>query len=124
MAPLPALSSLPRRRLIWPSASGTDHALIQETGAAAGHTIITQSADKIHGMAVLTETGTVTQVNTQSLEDGAGVNKVHFKSDGTAVGGQAGNTCRLVCIEKGKWVATVHASTSATVGAAVTILAN
>jgi len=103
---------------------GLQYNFVLETGATDAHTIITQSADKIHGMAVLMETATVTQCNTQVLEDGAGVDKVHFKSNSTARGGQAGNTCRLVCIEKGKWVATIHASTSATVGAAVTMLAN
>lgn len=103
---------------------GLQYDFVIETGAAAAHTIITQSADKIHGCAFLMEAGTKTACNAQVLEDGAGVDKVHFKSDGTAVGGQAGNTCRLVCIEKGKWVATVHATTSGTVAAAVTILAN
>ena len=103
---------------------GLQYNFVIETGANNAHTIITQSADKIHGTAFLLEAGTVTQCNAQVVEDGAGVDKVHFKADSTARGGQAGNTCRLVCIEKGKWVATVHATTSATVGAAVTMLAN
>lgn len=103
---------------------GLRYNFVIETGAAAAHTIITQTADKIHGCAFLTEAGTADQCNAQVVEDGAGVDKVHFKSDSTARGGGAGNTCTLICIEKAKWVATVHATTSGTIGGTLTILAD
>ena len=103
---------------------GLRYNFVIETGAAAAHTIITQTADKIHGCAFLTEAGTADQCNAQVAEDGAGFDKVHWKSDSTVRGGGAGNTCTLICIEAGKWVATVHQTTSAAVGAAVTALAN
>ena len=103
---------------------GMRYNFVIETGAAANHTIITASADKIHGCAYLTQAGTADSTNSQVLEDGSGVDKVHFKSDATTHGGGAGNTCVLICVEAGKWVATVHQTTSAAVGGAVTALAN
>ena len=106
------------------AAVGMRYDFVIETGAANGHTIITQSADKIHGCAYLLEAGTVTQCNAQVLEDGAGVDKVHWKSDSTTHGGGAGNTCTLICVEANKWVATVHQTTSGTVAGAITPLAN
>ena len=106
------------------AAVGMRYSFVIETGAAANHTIITQSADKIHGCAFLTQAGTADSVNSQVLEDGAGVDKVHWKSGATTHGGGAGNTCVLICVEANKWVATVHQTTSVAVGASVTALAN
>ena len=103
---------------------GLTYDFVIETGATNLHTIITQSSDKIHGSAFLMTAGTADQCNSQVVEDGAGLDKVHWKSDGTATGGGAGNTCKLTCVEAGKWVATVHATTSGTVAATITILAN
>jgi len=103
---------------------GLTYDFVIETGAAALHTIITQSSDKIHGSAFLMQAGTADQCNAQVVEDGAGVDKVHFKSDGTTTGGGAGNTCKLTCVETGKWVATVHATTSGAPGGTIAILAN
>jgi hypothetical protein len=108
-----------------PSATvGMRYNFLIETGAAANHTIITAAADKIHGCAYLTQAGTADSTNSQVIEDGSGVDKVHFKSDATTHGGGAGNTCVLVCVEAAKWVATVHQTTSAAVGATVTALAD
>jgi len=108
-----------------PSATvGLRYDFVIETGADANHTIITQSADKIHGRAYLLEAGTVTQCNAQSIEDGVGaVDKVHWKGDATTKGASAGDTCTLICVEAGKWVATVNQTTSGTIGGTLAILA-
>ena len=108
-----------------PSATvGLRFNFVIETGAAAGHTIITQSADKIHGCAYLMQAGTADACNSQVVEDGAGLDKVHWKSDSTTHGGGAGNTCQLICVEAGKWVATVHQTTSGAPGATLAVLAD
>ncbi len=88
------------------------------------HTIITQASDKIHGSVFLLGLGAQNKACGQVVEDGAGVDKVHWKSDGTTTGGGAGNTCKLTCVEAGKWVATVHATTSGTPAADAAMLAN
>jgi hypothetical protein len=106
------------------AAVGMRYDFVIETGAANGHTIITQTDDKIHGCAYLTQAGTADSTNAQVIEDGSGVNKVHWKSDSTTHGGGAGNTCTLICVEAAKWVATVHQTTSAAVGGSVAALAD
>jgi len=95
-----------------------------EKGADAAHTIISQSSDKIHGSYFLVKTGDKDKVSAQSVNHGSGVDKVHFQANGTATGGGAGSTCTLTCVEDGKWVATVHATTSGTPASSVTGLAN
>jgi hypothetical protein len=106
------------------AAVGMRYDFVIETGADANHTIITASADKIHGRAYLLEAGTVTQCNAQSIEDGGGVDKVHWKGDATTHGASAGDTCTLICVEATKWVATVNQTTSGTIGATLSVLAN
>ena len=103
---------------------GMNFSFVIEKSANNSHTIISQSSDKIHGSYIVIQSGTQNKTNAQSLDHGSGLNKVHFKSDGTAVGGQAGSTCELVCVEAGKWVCTAVVTTSGTPGAAITGIAN
>lgn len=103
---------------------GLRYDILIQKGADAAHTIISQSADKIHGSAIVGEHDTLGGCNSQFIAHGSGVDKVHWKADGTARGGSAGDTCSLVCVEEGKWTASIRQTTSATVAAAVTPLAN
>jgi hypothetical protein len=102
---------------------GLRYDFVIQKGAAAGHTIISASADKIHGSAIVGEHDTLGGCNSQTVAHGSGVDKVHWNSAGTAVGGSAGDTCTLICVEAGKWTASIRQTTSATVAAAVTPLA-
>tara|TARA_R110000824_G_C14854774_1_gene640512 strand:- start:117 stop:620 length:504 start_codon:yes stop_codon:yes gene_type:complete len=107
-----------------PSATvGLRYNFVIQKGANAAHTIISQAADKIHGSAIVGEHDTLGGCNSQFIADTSGVDKVHWKGDGTAVGGQAGDTCALICVEVGKWTASIRQTTSNTVAGAVTPLA-
>jgi len=102
---------------------GLQYDFVIAKGADAAHTIISATDDKIHGSVFLMQAGSADQCNAQVVDHGSGVDKVHLIANGTARGGAAGTTIRLVCAEKGKWCATIHATTSGVPGGSVTMLA-
>lgn len=103
---------------------GLRYNFVIQKGSNDAHTIITQTADKIHGSAIVGEHDTLGGCNSQFIGRSAGKDKVHFDGNGTAVGGQAGDTCTLICVEAGMWTASIRQTTSATVAGAVTPIAD
>ena len=103
---------------------GRRYSFIIYAGSNSNHTIITQTADKIHGKAFVAKSAAADSCNTQNVAKASGVDKVHWDGNATTHGGLAGDTCELICVEKGYWVANVLQSTTGTVGGTVAALAD
>tara|TARA_R110000824_G_scaffold109494_1_gene257122 strand:- start:879 stop:1391 length:513 start_codon:yes stop_codon:yes gene_type:complete len=95
-----------------PSATvGLKYTFIIQKASNDAHTIVTQTADKIYGMATLTRAGfAADKTSAQSVEKAgaAGIDAVHFDANVNAKGGGAGDKVELVCVEAGYWICTAH----------------
>ena len=109
-----------------PSATvGLRYNFLIKKGSGSAHTIITQTADKIYGRAILVKFGAADKCSAQQIEKlGSTVDKIHFKNDETTRGGRAGDVVELICVEAGFWLANVRQTTDANPAAAITVLAN
>ena len=83
-------------------------------GATASHNIVSQSSDKIYGKVVVTKAGSDDKNSAQVVLKGSAVDKVKLHKSTTTLGGDAGDTIELVCIDAGYWTCTASLVSSGT----------
>jgi len=81
---------------------GLNYTFMLIAGAAANHHILSQTADKFYGKAVVLST-TADQFLVQVVLKASGLNKVFMHKTGATSGGDAGDTVTVTCNEAGFW---------------------
>tara|TARA_R110000824_G_scaffold357053_3_gene544392 strand:- start:885 stop:1388 length:504 start_codon:yes stop_codon:yes gene_type:complete len=82
---------------------GSNFKFVLLAGAAAEHRIIAAGSDGIYGKAVVTGT-TADKISVQVILKGAAKESVTMHKTTTTLGGDAGDTVELSCVEAGYWV--------------------
>ena len=73
-------------------------------GSAHANRIVTQSADKFYGKAVVSRTGaTVDKIGGQTVIKASGVDNISLHSTTNTLGGNTGDVIELYCYEDGFW---------------------
>ena len=99
---------------------GLNFKFVLVAGATAAHNIVSQSNDKIYGKVVVTKAGNDDKNSTQVVAKASAVDKVKLHKSTASLGGDAGDTIELVCIDEGFWTCTASlVSTSTPSGTAV-----
>ena len=93
---------------------GLNFKVVLVAGATAAHNIVSQSSDKIYGKVVVTKAGSDDKNSTQVVLKGSAVDKVKLHKSTTTLGGDAGDTIELVCIDAGYWTCTASLVSSGT----------
>tara|TARA_R100000315_G_C5224948_1_gene136190 strand:+ start:257 stop:757 length:501 start_codon:yes stop_codon:yes gene_type:complete len=107
-----------------PSATvGLNFKFVLVAGAGAAHNIVSQSSDKIYGKVVVTKAAASDKNATQVVLKGAAVDKVKLHKSTTSLGGDAGDTIELVCIDAGYWTCTASLVSTGNPGSTA-VLAN
>lgn len=90
---------------------GLHYTFVLVAGAAADHNLVSQTADKFYGKAVVNST-TADQFLVQVVLKASALNKVFLHKTGADSGGDAGDTVVVTCVEEGYWTTTANLVTT------------
>tara|TARA_R110000824_G_scaffold357053_3_gene544391 strand:- start:347 stop:850 length:504 start_codon:yes stop_codon:yes gene_type:complete len=102
--------------------AGMSFKFVLSAGSAHAHYILSQTDDEIYGKARVVST-TSDQFAVQVVLEGSAVDKIHLRKAGNAaLGGDAGDTVELTCVEDGLWVCNADLVTTHANPASIAVL--
>lgn len=100
---------------------GLNYTFVLVAGAAANHHILSQTADKFYGKAIVVTTHATHDSANQIVLKASGLNKVFLHKTGATSGGDAGDTVTITCVEAGFWTTQANLVTTHATPASVAV---